>query len=227
MGHLLSASSDGSVCIWDVKEAAVDVQALRTFKGHQSAVEDVDWHKQHNYLFGSVGDDAQLLLWDTRSSSNDKAMKVVANAHSGDVNCISFSPFSEFQLATGGSDNAVKLWDLRNMASPLHVLEGHKAGVYQLNWAPFDECILASSSEDRRVNVWDISRIGKEQPPEDAEDGPPELLFIHGGHTAKVFDFSWNANDSWYVASVAEDNVLQIWQMVSSASYHQQAHGTH
>ena len=29
------------------------------------------------------------------------------------------------------------------------------------------------------------SKIGEEQSPEDAEDGPPELLFIHGGHTAK------------------------------------------
>lgn len=27
---------------------------------------------------------------------------------------------------------------------------------------------------------------GEEQGPEDAEDGPPELLFIHGGHTAKI-----------------------------------------
>jgi hypothetical protein len=28
--------------------------------------------------------------------------------------------------------------------------------------------------------------IGEEQTAEDAEDGPPELLFIHGGHTAKI-----------------------------------------
>ena len=51
------------------------------------------------------------------------------------------------------------------------------------------------------------------QSPEDAEDGPPELLFIHGGHTAKISDFSWNANDDWVIASVAEDNILQVWQM--------------
>ena len=44
--------------------------------------------------------------------------------------------------------------------------------------------------------------------------GPPELLFVHGGHTAKVSDFSWNLTQPWVVASVAEDNILQIWQMV-------------
>ena len=48
------------------------------------------------------------------------------------------------------------------------------------------------------------------------QDGPPELLFIHGGHTAKVADFSWNANDPWVVASVAEDNVLQVWAMAQN-----------
>ena len=66
------------------------------------------------------------------------------------------------------------------------------------------------------MHVWDVRRIGEEQTPEDAEDGPPELLFIHGGHTSKVSDFSWNPKDPWVVASVAEDNILQIWQMVSS-----------
>ena len=48
------------------------------------------------------------------------------------------------------------------------------------------------------------------QTPEDAEDGPPELLFIHGGHTSKVSDFAWNPLDDWVIASVAEDNILQV-----------------
>lgn len=48
------------------------------------------------------------------------------------------------------------------------------------------------------------------QTPEDAEDGPPELLFIHGGHTSKISDFTWNSNDDWVIASVAEDNILQV-----------------
>jgi histone-binding protein RBBP4 len=63
------------------------------------------------------------------------------------------------------------------------------------------------------VNIWDLSRIGMEQSPEDAEDGPPELLFIHGGHTSKVNDFSWNIHNPWTIASVSEDNVLQVWTM--------------
>ena len=48
------------------------------------------------------------------------------------------------------------------------------------------------------------------QSADDAEDGPPELLFIHGGHTAKISDFSWNPNDPWVICSVSEDNIMQV-----------------
>lgn len=88
--------------------------------------------------------------------------------------------------------------------------------VFQIAWSPKHENILGSCGADRRLMVWDLARIGEEQSPEDAEDGPPELLFIHGGHTSKISDFAWNANDDWVVASVAEDNILQIWQMSES-----------
>lgn len=56
-------------------------------------------------------------------------------------------------------------------------------------------------------------RIGEEQSPEEAAEGPPELLFIHGGHTSKIYDFSWNPCEDCIMASVAEDNIIQIWQM--------------
>ena len=62
-----------------------------------------------------------------------------------------------------------------------------------------------------------MSRIGIEQTKEEAEDGPPELLFQHGGHTSKVSDLGWcpDPDDPWLVASVADNNMLQVWQMAS------------
>lgn len=59
-------------------------------------------------------------------------------------------------------------------------------------------------------------RIGDEQLELDAEDGPPELLFSHGGHKAKISDFSWNKNEPWVISSVADDNTVQVWQMAES-----------
>ena len=102
---------------------------------------------------------------------------------------------------------------LLDQCSRIQTLKGHTDQVYNVEWAPHNESVLASCSSDRRVGIWDLSRIGMEQTPEDAEDGPPELLFLHGGHTNKVSDVSFNVNDEWTIASVSEDNVLQVWNM--------------
>ncbi len=54
-------------------------------QGHVGVVEDVAWHVQHEYLFGSVGDDRQLLIWDTRTSTNEKPLYAI-DAHQAEVN---------------------------------------------------------------------------------------------------------------------------------------------
>jgi histone-binding protein RBBP4 len=132
------------------------------------------------------------------------------------VNCLSFNPFNEHIVATGSADKTVALWDIRNMGRHLHVFDNHKEEIFQVSWSPKHETILASSGADRRLMMWDLSKIGDEQSPDDVEDGPPELLFIHGGHTAKISDFAFNPSDDWVLASVAEDNILQIWQMAGN-----------
>lgn len=42
--------------------------------------------------------------------------------------------------------------------------------------------------------------------------------FIHGGHSAKISDFSWNPNEPFVICSVSEDNMAQVWQIVSSSA---------
>ncbi|KYQ89529.1 WD-40 repeat-containing protein [Tieghemostelium lacteum] len=214
-GYLLSSSDDGTICMWDINDVTKSdrtVNALHTFKGHQSVAEDVAWHYIQENYFGSVDDDKKLFLWDTRQQT--PVQQVVA--HSAEVNSLSFNPFCEFLIATGSNDKTVALWDMRNLSTRLHSLVSHSEEVFQVHFSPHNETILASCGSDRRVNIWDLSRIGEEQNNEDASDGPPELLFIHGGHTSKISDFSWNPNHPWAIASVAEDNIIQIWQMAEN-----------
>jgi histone-binding protein RBBP4 len=58
-------------------------------------------------------------------------------------------------------------------------------------------------------------RIGDELIEGD-DEGPPELLFSHGGHKGKISDFSWNQNQPWVISSVAEDNSFHVWKMAES-----------
>jgi len=226
-GTLLSGSDDSLVCLWDLgaggsKQHVIEASAI--YRGHTSVVEEVDWSKAHEETFASVGDDKRLCIWDTREGRRDKPRHVVENAHSAEVNCVSFNPFSEHLLLTGGADAEVALWDLRNLGSRLHTFTAHEEEVFCVQWAPFNECIFASASADRRAMVWDLARVGQEQSAEDAADGPSELLFIHAGHTAKISDLAWNPNDDWVIATVSEDNILQVWQ-VSEAIWNEDADG--
>lgn len=217
-GHLISGSDDTLICSWDITQATKTshmLDAKATYTGHTAVVEDVAFHLHQQHIFGSVGDDGKLMIWDTREARRDKALHVV-DAHNKEVNCLAFNPFSEYLLATGSADKTVALWDMRSLKSRLHSLESHTEEVYQVCWSPFNETILSSASSDRRLNIWDLSKIGEEQSDEDKEDGPPELLFIHGGHTAKIADMCWNPNDSWVIASVAEDNIIQVWQLAEN-----------
>jgi histone-binding protein RBBP4 len=130
-GHLLSASDDHTICLWDInatpKENRV-VDAKAVFTGHTAVVEvlilllallsflrrcihifflfnvqDVAWHLLHESLFGSVADDQKLMIWDTRSQTTNRPSHTV-DAHGAEVNCLSFNPYSEFILATGSAD---------------------------------------------------------------------------------------------------------------------------
>ena len=213
-GLIASGADDQIVCVWDINRTPhrTTVTPIKQFRKHTSIVSDVSWSSHSPHILASCGDDKLLLLWDTRQSDPTHTI----TAHSNEVNSVDFNKVEEFVLATGSSDCTVALWDCRNLSVQMAQLEHHKDCVYHVHWAPFSRSILASGGSDRRVCIWDVSRLGEEQGEEDNEDGPPELLFIHAGHTASISDLCWNPNDEMVLASVAEDNILHVWEMSHS-----------
>ncbi|KAL1926264.1 hypothetical protein VTP01DRAFT_5961 [Rhizomucor pusillus] len=216
--YLISSGFDGRICHWDISAASREDRRLlpyRTYSAHQGGVEDAVWHWYHDSFFASVGDDGHLMIWDIRGDNTGRPMHDIW-AHKAEANCVGFCPGSEWILATGSSDKTVALWDLRNLGSKVHEMLGHDEEIYQLAWSPHHDAILATGSNDKTIRVWDVARIGDLQSPEDAQDGPPELLFKHGGHIGRITDLCWNPAEPWCLASAAEDNLVQVWQMAST-----------
>lgn len=226
-GHLLSGAHDSRICLWDVCSGVTGaetktLQPLQTFAaGHAASVEDVAWHASTPEIFASAGADGIVCLWDARTSAKPQSIVQVAatrttpSSRSAEVNCVAFSPASPHYFISGSADCSVALWDMRMLHERTYTFQAHTDEVLQVAWSPHHETVFASAAADRRIAVWDASRVGAAQDPEDAEDGPPELLFVHGGHTARISDFAWSVTEPWVVCSAAEDNIVQVWQMSS------------
>ncbi|RDA95741.1 hypothetical protein CP533_5078 [Ophiocordyceps camponoti-saundersi (nom. inval.)] len=218
-GWLASGSEDKTMCLWDLKTLAPGSNSIRPWRRythHTQIVNDVQYHPIAKSFIGSVSDDQTLQIVDVRQAATNKAALIANRGHLDAINALAFNPTSEVLVATASADKTIGIWDLRNIKEKVHTLEGHNDAVTSVAWHPTEPGILGSGSYDRRIIFWDLTRIGEEQLPDDLDDGPPELLFMHGGHTNHLADFSWNPNEPWLVASAAEDNLLQIWKVADS-----------
>lgn len=212
-GRIASCGEDGQVCVFDVAQGPSLVLPTMSLRRHEAGVNDCSFSFLDGDVMASVGDDGMLVFWDAGSGA---ASHVVADAHASDVLSVRFSPLDANLVATSSSDKSVKVWDRRNLECALHTLVGHSNDVVSAEWSPHDSRMLASGGADRRVIVWDVGRVGAEVSEEYRAEGPPEMMFLHGGHTSTVSDVSWNPAEQFEIASVSEDNVLQIWQMPRS-----------
>lgn len=79
--------------------------------------------------------------------------------------------------------------------------------------------LLASAGADSKVIVWDMSKIGESQEDPLNMDLPPEVQFVHAGHSDTVSDIAWNPNERLTLASVSESNELHVWQMSYDTYY--------
>lgn len=207
-GLVASGDLDGVLNVYDVHTNAC--APFITFAAHELGVEEVTWNE--NGVLASVGRDKKIMLWDLRQELPTLSVE----ASTRELITADFCPSHSELLATGGKDKTIGIWDIRNFSSKLATLTSHKEAISSVKWEPSNSTLLASASWDRRVMIWDISLLNKAQSPEEAEDGPPELVFIHGGHTSIVSDVAWNPNENLTLASVAEDNILQVWQISNS-----------
>ncbi|MFS8002621.1 putative transcription factor WD40-like family [Helianthus anomalus] len=155
--------------------------------------------KQGHLLSGS--DDAQICLWDINTTLKNKSLDAmqIYKVHDGVVEDVAWHLRHGYLFGSCRDDRCLHISDLRSPSVTKPVQSGN-------------ELILSCCCAGRRL----LNRIGQQQTNDDAVDGPPELLFIHGGHTSKIWNFSFNPCDDWVVA---EDNILQIWQMAENI-YH-------
>lgn len=199
--QLATCSEDGDAVIWDLEQQ----KPTNVFKDHNGAfVNDVRFSSDGKKLV-TVGEDKRIVIRDLVEG------KIINTAEAScTLNTATFPPFENNLLAVGGETGNVFIYNTENLKL-LHTLMGHTKSVTNVEWDPFHHNIIGSCSVDRRVILWDLEKIGEEQTAEEAEDGVPELLMMHGGHTSGVNDFSFSKEIPWCVVSCSDDNVVHVW----------------
>ena len=110
-----SASSDGTVKVWDVRsksrKPAVSVKVSDT------DVNVISWSRQNSHLLASGADDGQWAVWDLRQwkeNAPDSEPKPVASFdfHKEQITSIEWHPTDDSIMAVAADDNTLTLWDL-------------------------------------------------------------------------------------------------------------------
>ncbi|WP_327009712.1 hypothetical protein OHA72_22280 [Dactylosporangium sp. NBC_01737] len=226
--HLASASSDGTVRVWDL-----DTGQYRTLTGHTGPVSAVGYSPDGHHL-ASASLDGTVRVWDLdtgqyrtltghtdgvsaagyspdgrhlASASNDRTVRVwdldtgqsrTLTGHTDGVLAAGYSPDGH-HLASASYDGTVRVWDLDTGQS--RTLTGHTDGVSAAGYSP-DGRHLASASNDRTVRVWDL------------DTGQSRTLT---GHTDGVSAAGYSP-DGRHLASASSDGTVRVWDLDTGQS---------
>ncbi|BFZ55415.1 SEA (Seh1-associated) complex subunit [Savitreella phatthalungensis] len=154
---LLTASQDGNMRLWDLRERAS--AARFSLVGRAEAVRDVQFNAANALELAAVFDNGMLQRWDLRRPNSFDAK---VNAHNGPALTVDWHADGR-HIATGGRDKVIKLWDSKGeLRRPIHYI-CTMAPVSRVAWRAGDsrqhwDIASCSLSLDNTINIWNLRR---------------------------------------------------------------------
>ncbi|KAH9486362.1 F-box-like/WD repeat-containing protein TBL1Y [Psilocybe cubensis] len=199
---LLTASLDGTTCLWDVKEKRLH----RQYRCHKDCCLDIEWLSEDT--FASAGADMRIFVMRV---DEDEPIKTLVG-HKDEINQIRVNPAGT-RLASCSDDGTAHIWRVDNIdeaadsipglsASDHGVsLKGHTHSVSTVGWcvdhpAGTNE-LLATSSFDCTARLWD-SVTG-------------ECLHVFKDHRAPLYALTFSP-DGKFFATGSGDGWLHLYQ---------------
>lgn len=185
--RLLSASDDGQVIIWSLKDGhLVSNKATLT---HGDKARSVATSPVEDYAV-SAGTDAIIRLWSISRRFELRRFE----GHTSSVNSVAFSSDGRY-VVSGSSDWTVRLWDATN-GKEIHQFLGHSGRVSSVAFAP-DGKHIVSAAADKRAIIWDIDR------------GAEMCHFV--GHTDRINSVAFSP-DGKYIVTASHDKTARVWE---------------
>jgi platelet-activating factor acetylhydrolase IB subunit alpha len=164
--HLLSASRDQTVKLWDMETGFCD----HTFTDHTDWVRTLTVRSHDGAVWASAGNDPVINVYDANVNTKQKLCELRGHEHvieslsfvieeafgkdrAGGSNAKNKETVRDY-LASGGRDRTVRLWSLAS-ASCLAVFSAHENWVKSVVIHPSGNYII-SGGDDRTIRVFDI-----------------------------------------------------------------------
>ncbi len=221
--RLASASSDGSVKIWNSRTGKCEV----SMTAHTQSVEALCWGGE-GFLY-SASRDRTICMWAAEGASKGTLVKQL-KGHGHRINALALScdhvcrsgahtykatsfddedaAFTaatalyqkrcggvEERLVSGSDDFTLFLWSPIKSKQPVARLTGHQQLVFCISYSP-DGRFIASGSADKKIKLWD-GFTGK-------------FITTFHGHVGSVYRLVWSP-DSRFLASGSKDSTCKLW----------------
>ncbi|KAF9055898.1 WD40-repeat-containing domain protein [Panaeolus papilionaceus] len=203
---LLTASLDGTTCLWDVNEK----QMHRQYRFHQDCCLDVEWLTED--VFATAGADANIFIMHV---DRDVPIRTFTG-HRDEVNQVRVNP-SGTRLASCSDDGTVIVWKINSLepgqddipglsGDQVVELKGHTHSVNIISWVvdrpPATNEWIATSSFDTTARLWD-SVTG-------------QCIYVFQDHLRPLYALKLS-DDGKFMATGGADGWLHIYHIRTQA----------
>jgi Prp8 binding protein len=186
---LASASDDGFVKVWDVREKH-SVANL----GVEFPMTAVEFSHDGSLVFGG-GVDNIVRAWDIRK----RQVVYECKGHEDTITSLRTSPDGNF-LLSNSMDNTLRIWDVKPFASATRFVKsfegaphGFEKYLLKACWSP-DESFVASGAADRTVVVWNVRTKA--------------VRSKLAGHKGVVTQVDWSSKEPILASSSTDKNIF-------------------
>lgn len=192
--RLATATTSGSVVVWDLNKSGHKIERLIT--EHTRAVHRVKFHPTTGTTLFSASQDGTIKAWDVRTKDPAR-MTLYPKAEA--VRDFRFNPLHPEEFVAAFDNGSIQMWDIRQPGQYLKKLTAHSGPTLAVDWH-HDGRTVASGGRDKLIKIWDMKSDSRK---------PTGLIQT----IAPVAAVRWRPHHGYQIAStsLSTDYGINVW----------------